>query len=73
MLFRRIVLCALLVGALSGLVLSAVQRWHIIPLYTLARFQAGIAGPTGSDVQFAQNDFLDQRASLFGATQHFIH
>lgn len=36
MLFRRIVLCALLVGALSGLLLSAVQRWQVVPLINIA-------------------------------------
>jgi cobalt transporter subunit CbtA len=40
MLFRRIVLSALLVGALSGLLLSAVQRWQIIPIIDSAeRFE----------------------------------
>lgn len=32
MLFRRIMLSALLAGALSGLVLSAIQRWQVIPI-----------------------------------------
>lgn len=32
MLFRRVVLSALLVGALSGLLLSAVQRWQVVPI-----------------------------------------
>jgi cobalt transporter subunit CbtA len=32
MLFRRVVLCALLVGALSGLLLSVVQLWQVIPI-----------------------------------------
>jgi len=32
MLFRRLVLWALLVGAVSGLVLSAVQFWQVIPI-----------------------------------------
>ena len=32
MLFRRIVLCALLVGAVSGLLLSAVQLWQVVPI-----------------------------------------
>jgi len=40
MLFRRVVLCALLVGALSGLLLSAIQRWQIIPIIAAAeRFE----------------------------------
>jgi len=46
MLFRRIVLCALLIGALSGLVLSAVQRWHIIPIIDAAeRFEQARTPP----------------------------
>lgn len=32
MIFRRIVLSALLVGALAGLLLSAVQLWQVIPV-----------------------------------------
>lgn len=36
MLFRRLVLCALLVGALAGLLLSAVQRWQVVPLIAAA-------------------------------------
>ncbi|MDH3309972.1 MAG: CbtA family protein [Gammaproteobacteria bacterium] len=32
MLFRRIVLCALLVGALAGSLLSAIQLWQVIPI-----------------------------------------
>lgn len=41
MLFRRLVSCALLVGALAGLLLSAVQRWQVVPLIAAAeRFEA---------------------------------
>lgn len=41
MLFRRLVLCALLVGALAGLFLSALQRWQVVPLIAAAeRFEA---------------------------------
>lgn len=36
MLFRRIVLCALLVGALAGLLVSALQHWQAIPLIAAA-------------------------------------
>jgi cobalt transporter subunit CbtA len=36
MLFRRIVLCALLAGAVCGLLLSAVQRWQVIPIISAA-------------------------------------
>lgn len=45
MLFRRLVLCALLVGALAGLVLSAVQQRQILPLIAAAEAHetAGIA------------------------------
>lgn len=45
MLFRRVVLSALLVGAVSGLVLSAVQRWQIIPIIAAAeRFEQASQG-----------------------------
>lgn len=36
MLFRRIVLCALLVGALCGLLASVVQQWQVIPIIEAA-------------------------------------
>ena len=40
MLFHRVVLSALLVGAVSGLLLSAVQRWQVIPIIDAAeRFE----------------------------------
>lgn len=40
MLFRRIVLWALLVGAVSGLLLSAVQFWQVIPIiHSAERFE----------------------------------
>ncbi|NMG28636.1 CbtA family protein [Aromatoleum evansii] len=43
MLFRRIVLCALLVGALAGLLVSAVQHWQAIPLIAAAEvFEASV-------------------------------
>ena len=41
MLFRRIVLCALLVGALAGLLVSAVQHWQAIPLIAAAEVFEG--------------------------------
>lgn len=41
MLFRRLVLCALLVGVLAGIFLSAVQRWQVVPLIAAAeRYEA---------------------------------
>jgi len=45
MLFRRLVLCALLVGILAGLFLSAVQQWQILPLIAAAEVHemAGVA------------------------------
>lgn len=48
MLLRRLVLSALLVGAFSGLLLSAIQRWQVIPIINTAeRFeQARAAVPT---------------------------
>lgn len=43
MLFRRIVLCALVVGALAGLLASAVQHWQAIPLIAAAEVFEGSA------------------------------
>ncbi|AYH45661.1 CbtA family protein [Azoarcus sp. DN11] len=43
MLFRRIVLCALLVGALAGLLVSAVQHWQVIPIIAAAEVFEGSA------------------------------
>jgi len=41
MLFRRIVLYALLVGAVSGLALTAVQAWQVVPIIKYAeRFES---------------------------------
>jgi len=41
MLFHRIVLSALLVGALSGLLLSVVQFWQVIPIiHSAERFES---------------------------------
>lgn len=46
MLFRRIVLFALLVGALTGLLLSAIQFWQVIPIIQGAeRFENARASP----------------------------
>lgn len=36
MLFRRLFLCALLVGVCAGLLHSAVQRWHVLPIIAAA-------------------------------------
>jgi len=47
MLFRRIVLYALLVGAVSGLLLTAVQFWQVIPIIqTAERFEGGSMAAT---------------------------
>ncbi len=48
MLFRRIVLCALLVGALAGLLVSAVQHWQAIPLIAAAEEFEGGAEPSAA-------------------------
>jgi cobalt transporter subunit CbtA len=46
MLFRRLVLGALLVGVLAGLFLSAVQRWQVVPLIAAAEvYEASAAAP----------------------------
>lgn len=44
MLFRRIILSALLVGALAGLLVSAVQHWQAVPLIAAAEVFEGSAG-----------------------------
>ncbi len=47
MLFHRVVLSALLVGAVSGLLLSAVQLWQVVPIIDSAeRFEQARAAPT---------------------------
>jgi len=44
MLFRRLFLCALLVGLLTGLFDSAVQRWQVVPLILAAEvFEESVA------------------------------
>lgn len=43
MLFRQIVFYALLVGILSGLVLTAVQTWQVVPIITGAEEYEGAA------------------------------
>lgn len=45
MLFRRLFLCALLVGLLTGLFDSAVQRWQVVPLILAAEVFEGAAEP----------------------------
>jgi len=45
MLFRRIVLCALLVGVLAGLLTSAVQHWQVIPIIAAAEVLEGSGPP----------------------------
>lgn len=50
MLFRRIILCALLVGALSGLLVSAVQHWQVIPIIAAAeQFEGSAADEVAPD------------------------
>lgn len=50
MLFRRIVLYAVLVGAVSGLLLTAVQFWQVIPIIQVAeRFEGGSMSPSLHD------------------------
>ena len=45
MLFRRVVLSALLVGVLAGLLLSVVQRWQVIPIIETAERFAQAQAP----------------------------
>lgn len=49
MLFRRIVLSALLVGALTGLLLSAIQRWQVIPIIDSAERFEHARTPQGTE------------------------
>lgn len=45
MLFRRLFLCALFVGLLTGLFDSAVQRWQVVPLILAAEVFEGAREP----------------------------
>lgn len=51
MLFRRIVFYALLVGAVSGLLLTAVQMWQVVPIIKSAEVFEGppAAAPAGHE------------------------
>ena len=50
MVFRRIILAALLVGAVSGLLLTAVQFWQVIPIIQSAeRFEGEPAAATAHE------------------------
>lgn len=53
MLFRRLVFSALLIGVVAGLLLSAVQRWQVIPIIEAAeRHEQARTPPTeGADEQ----------------------
>jgi cobalt transporter subunit CbtA len=75
MLFRRIFLCALLVGTCSGLIHSAVQRWQVIPLIAAAEtFEA--ASPhrhVHEAIEWAPQDGVERIAwtvvaNILGAT-----
>ena len=73
MLFRRVVLSALLVGAMSGLLLSAVQRWQVIPLIDAAeRFEQArtpqAAVPARGEVQAHEHAGHDHGAHVHPAT-----
>lgn len=56
MLFRRIVLCALLVGALAGLLASAAQHWQAIPLIAAAEILEGSPEAPVADTAHAHAD-----------------
>jgi len=58
MLFRRIVLCALLVGAIAGLFVSAVQHWQLIPIIAAAEVFEGAAEPADA-LAVAAHDHAD--------------
>lgn len=63
MLFRRIVLSALLIGALSGLLLSGVQRWQVIPIIGAAEGYEQARTPAMAEPQReAAHTHADQHA-----------
>lgn len=53
MLFRRLFLCALAVGLLTGLFDSLVQRWQVVPLITAAEMLETAAEPVESPADHA--------------------
>ena len=54
MLFRRLFLCALLVGLLTGLFDSAVQRWQVVPLILAAEVFEESAAPPQAEPAHAE-------------------
>lgn len=57
MLFRRVVISALLVGAVSGLLLSAVQCWQVIPIIDAAeRFEQARTLQAGGEAAHTHAD-----------------
>lgn len=65
MLFRRLFLCALLVGICSGLVHSAIQRWQVIPLIQAAEVfesQAESVEPAHDDAHEHDHDHTHDAA-----------
>lgn len=53
MLFRRLFLCALFAGVLTGLFASAVQRWQVVPLILAAEVFEGAAEAAGHEHEHA--------------------
>jgi predicted cobalt transporter CbtA len=68
MLFRRIVLCALLVGVLAGLLTSAVQHWQVIPIIAAAEVLEG-SGPAVEEMAAASHAHADGDAPAHGQTE----
>ena len=64
MLFRRIVLYALLVGALSGLLMTAVQYWQVIPIIQSAERFEGEHASAPVDEHEGQSASDYERAGL---------
>ncbi|NMM05229.1 CbtA family protein [Polaromonas sp.] len=62
MLFRRLFLCALLVGLLTGLFDSAVQRWQVVPLILAAEVFEESAAPSHAAQDWAPQDGLERTA-----------
>lgn len=72
MLFRRIALCALLVGALAGLLASAVQHWQAIPLIAAAEgleASSDAAEPMAAATHDHEHERAQGDADAHGATE----
>lgn len=62
MLLRRLFLCALFAGVLTGLFDSAVQRWQVVPLILAAEVFEGAAEHSHEAEEWAPQDGLERTA-----------